>query len=177
MHALNYNGLIVGYIGPQSSQVSESAQVHPLKLWMGGKDWLRSLTQQMSECWFRVRCRATGSDEGQILGDVLAPKGPVCVWRSRRVGGWSWFLRATLLETEVSTHSHSPEGHMTHSHTHQESPCSSPQAVMRFGKWMLINFFLLSIISLFECLSGFSHLISDLVLLLVFILLLDLTSL
>lgn len=42
---------------------------------------------------------------------------------------------------------------------------------------MLMHFFLLSIISLFECLSGFRHLISDLVLLLVFILLLDLTLL
>lgn len=133
----------------------------------------------MPECWFHVRCRPTGSDEGQILGNVLAPKGPVCVWRSGRVGEWSWFLTATLLETEVSTntHSHGPEGHMTHSHTHQESPCSSLQEMMRFGKWMLMHFFLLSIISLFECLSGFRHLISDLVLLLVFILLLDLTLL
>ena len=57
----------------------------------------------MSECWSCVRRRAAGSDEGQILGDVLAPRGPVCAWRSRRVGGWSWFLRAALLETEVST--------------------------------------------------------------------------
>ena len=41
----------------------------------------------MSECWSRVRRRAAGSDEGQILGDVLAPRGPVCVWWSQRVGG------------------------------------------------------------------------------------------
>ena len=48
---------------------------------------------------------------------------------------------------------------------------------MRLGKSMLVHFFLLSIISVFECLLGCSHLINDLVLLLVFILLLDLTLL